>query len=72
MIGLFIHAAALVLLVCLWIVGDVEVRTKLVFTGIYAASWALLFVNVWALLGVQALLALVLWTMTFAGSRGRR
>jgi hypothetical protein len=66
MLGLVIHVTALVLLVCLWLVGDVEGRTKLVFTGLYVLTWVLLFVNVWALLGAQALFALVVGTMTFA------
>ena len=35
------------------------------WTGIYAASWLLLFVNPWFHLAAQAVVALVLWWATF-------
>lgn len=61
----------LVVIAC-WIVGDMEVRTKLIFTGLYVASWALLAVDPWICIGVQSVLGLVIGAFTFAGGRGRR
>jgi hypothetical protein len=56
---------ALVLLVCCWWVGDMEVRTKLILTLVYLLSWGLVFVGGWALVGGQAVLCIVLGLMTF-------
>ena len=42
---MFVGVLALVLLVCLWFVGEQEFRTKLILTGIYVAMWGLLFVG---------------------------
>jgi hypothetical protein len=39
---LFLTVLTLVLVICLWIVGDLEFRTKLVFTVLYVASFAFL------------------------------
>ncbi|HZY85694.1 MAG TPA: hypothetical protein VFE78_12745 [Gemmataceae bacterium] len=63
--GLVVLILAFVLLVACWWVGDLEFRTKLILTGIYAASWLLLFVNPWFHLAAQAVVALVLWWATF-------
>jgi hypothetical protein len=71
MIGLVVHLLALILLIACWLVGEQEPRTKLILTGIYVLSWLLAFVDVWALIGTQAVLALVLGALTFAGG-GRR
>ena len=40
---LFLIMLTLVLVICLWVVGDVEFRTKLILTLLYLASFALLF-----------------------------
>lgn len=68
--GLFVIILAFVLLIACWWVGDLEFRTKLILTGIYAASWLLIFVNGWFHIGAQALIALILWWATF-GPTGR-
>jgi hypothetical protein len=58
----------LVILVCFWILADFEVRTKLIWTGIYFASWLLLFLDFWAMLWTQMVITLILAAFTF----GRR
>jgi hypothetical protein len=63
--GLVVIVLAFVLLVVCWWMGDLEFRTKLILTGIYAASWLLIFVNGWLHLGAQALVAFILWWATF-------
>lgn len=68
--GLFVIILAFVLLIACWWVGDLEFRTKLILTGIYAASWSLIFVNGWLHIAAQALVALILWWATF-GPTGR-
>jgi hypothetical protein len=62
---LFVHLLALVLLVCCWAVGDMEVRTKLILTLVYVASWGLVFVGSYAVVGAQAVLSIILGLMTF-------
>jgi hypothetical protein len=63
--GLVVIVLALVLLVCCWIVGDMEVRTKLILTLLYILSWGLIFLGGFAVTGAQALLCIVLGLMTF-------
>jgi hypothetical protein len=40
----FVGALALVLLVCLWAVGEQEFRTKLILTVLYLVMWGVFFV----------------------------
>ena len=61
----FVGVLGLVLLICCWIVGDLEFRTKLILTVLYLGSWALIFVNVGLLISAQALLCIVLGFATF-------
>jgi len=68
--GLIVIILAFVLLAACWWMGDLEFRTKIILTAIYAASWLLIFVNPWLHIAAQALTALVLWWMTF-GPTGR-
>jgi hypothetical protein len=65
MIFLFVYVLALVLLVCCWAVGDVEFRTKLIWTLIYLGSWGLIFVSGTLVASAQALLCIILGFMTF-------
>ena len=65
---LFIHVLAFVLVVCCWLVGDLEIRTKLILTLLYLASWGLLLipsVGGYFVIAAQALLSIVLGWMTF-------
>ena len=68
---LIVYAGALVLLVACWLVGDLEVRTKAIFTAIYLATWALVFIDEFLVTVAQGILAGVLWWATF-GPTGRR
>jgi hypothetical protein len=70
--GLFVIVLAFVVLVCCWWMGDMEGRSKLIITLLYLASWALAFINGWFLIGVQALFALIVGTMTFGPDWGKR
>jgi len=40
---MFVYCLTLVLLVCLWWVGEQEFRTKLILTLVYAGLWGLVF-----------------------------
>jgi hypothetical protein len=40
---LFLTILTLILVTCLWVVGDVQFRTKVILTLLYLASFALLF-----------------------------
>jgi hypothetical protein len=62
---LFVYFLAVVLLVCCWAMGDMEVRTKLILTLLYLASWALLFASNHVVVAAQALLSIILGWMTF-------
>jgi hypothetical protein len=69
MIGLVVGVLTLVLLVCCWLIGDQEFRTKVIFTLVFLATGALAFIDIWLCTGAQALLSLVLWYSTFGPSR---
>jgi hypothetical protein len=71
MIGLVVFVLTLVLLVCCWLVGEHEFRTKVILTLVYLATWGLIFVDGWFIISAQALLSVVLWYSTF-GLPGRR
>ena len=58
-------ALALALLLCNWWIGEQETKTKVIVTGVYLLTWALVFVGFWAVTGAQAILAIVLGMMTF-------
>jgi hypothetical protein len=62
---LFVYVLAAVLLVCLWLFGEVEFRTKLVLTLLYGATWLLLLASPYAVLAAQALMAMILGGTTF-------
>ncbi len=68
--GIAVMVLAFVLLGACWFVGDLEFRTKVILTAIYLATWVFAFIDGWALLGAQALMAFVLWWATF-GPKGR-
>jgi hypothetical protein len=42
---MFVGVLAIVLLFCMWFVGEQEFRTKLILTVIYLAMWGLPFVS---------------------------
>jgi hypothetical protein len=67
--GLVISILGFVLLCACWFVGDAEFRTKVILTLVYLGSWVFLFIDPWALMGVQALVALVIWWVTFGPRR---
>jgi hypothetical protein len=69
---IFVGVLGLVLLICCWIVGDLELRTKLILTLLYLGSWALVFVNVGLLIAAQALMCIVLGFATFGPDLSRR
>jgi hypothetical protein len=69
---MFIPILAFVLLACTWALGDMEFRIKVLFTLLYAASWALLFVNGAALIVAQVILCIVMGYMTFGADFLRR
>jgi hypothetical protein len=69
---LFVYVLALVLLVCCWVIGDLEFRTKLIVTGVYLATWLLGFLSPYALVASQALFGAVVGLMTFGPDWGRR
>jgi hypothetical protein len=68
-IGLLIHALAFILLIAYWIVGDQEIKAKLIVTGVYVVTWLLIFISPELMLGAQALFALGVGAFTFAGIR---
>ena len=73
--GLFVAVLALVLLVATWIVGDQELRTKLILTGIYIGLWVFVFLDPtggWLMLAGQALYCVVVSYWTFGSRFGRR
>ena len=51
----FIYAMAAVLLIFSWTSNELELRTKLIMTVVYGASWAFLFLSPWAVVAAQAL-----------------
>jgi hypothetical protein len=69
---LVVYVLAFVLLVCCWVVGDLEFRTKLIVTGVYLVTWALGFLSPYALVASQALFCAVVGLMTFGPDWGRR
>jgi len=71
---IFVYILALVLLVCCWLIGDVEFRTKLIMTLLYLGTWGLIFVSGALVVSAQALLCIILGFMTFGADflGGRR
>ena len=72
MLFLFVSVMAFMLVVCLWLMGDVGVRAKAILTLIYLGSFALLFWNEYATTAVQALLSIIMGLTTFGADWGRR
>jgi hypothetical protein len=65
---LFTLVLLLVVLVFCWIWGDQSVMTKLIFTGLAAATFALCFfgeAGFWLRVAAQAILAMVIGGSTF-------
>ena len=62
---LFVFALTFTLLACCWAISDATLRTKLVMTFLYGASWLLLLVNASFVIAAQCLLAIVLGGLTF-------
>jgi hypothetical protein len=67
--GLFIVGVTLVLLTACWLVGDLELRTKVIFTAVYLATWVVYVFNGWACVGLQTILSLVIFFKTFGPGR---
>jgi hypothetical protein len=65
--SLFVIVLGLVLVVCLWIVGDVDFRFKVILTTLYFGSFGLLFVTAYpfAFMVSQCLLVAVIGAATF-------
>ena len=68
-LGLFAVGVTLVLLTACWLVGDVETRTKVIFTVVYLATWVVYTFNGWAFIGLQTILSLVIYLKTFGHGR---
>jgi hypothetical protein len=66
---LIVYITAVVVLVACWVVGDLEVRTKLILTGVYLATWAFGFLDPIVVVAAQFVFIVVLWAMTFGPSR---
>ena len=64
--GLFVVTVTLVLLTACWLVGDLEFRTKVIFTVLYLLTWVVYAFNGWACVGLQTILSLVIFFKTFA------
>ena len=65
-IYLFVLVMAFGLLICNWWVGEQETHTKLIVTAVYVASWLpILFIGLWAVIAIQALIVIVVGMMTF-------
>jgi hypothetical protein len=62
---LFVFALTFILLACCWAISDATLRTKLVMTFLYGASWLLLLANAAFVIVAQCLLAIVLGGLTF-------
>jgi hypothetical protein len=64
---IWVYVFALGCLICCWIWGDLEERTKVIFTFLYLASWGLLFLENFAFLFTvaQCLLVIVIGWATF-------
>jgi hypothetical protein len=69
---LFVYFLALVLLGACWLVAEAEVRTKVILTLVYAASWALLMLSPYFLVAAHALYSIVVGMITFGPNMGRR
>jgi hypothetical protein len=65
MLFLFVYAFAFVLLVACWLVGDMEGRTKVIYTLVYLATWALMFWTPYAVIATQAFFIIVLGLAAF-------
>lgn len=65
--SLFVLVLGLVLIVCLWIVGDVEFRLKVILTALYLGSFGLLFATAYpfAFMVSQCILVAVIAVATF-------
>jgi hypothetical protein len=75
MIPLFLGALGLVLLICMWAVGEQEFRTKLIMTGLYVALWVFWIFDPtggWIAVAAKALWCLVAGYGTFGSRFGRR
>ncbi|HZY85693.1 MAG TPA: hypothetical protein VFE78_12740 [Gemmataceae bacterium] len=64
-LAVLIVTATLALLVACWLIGDLEPRTKVILTVVYLASWVVAIFNVWAFIGVQAMVSLAIFLKTF-------
>jgi hypothetical protein len=67
--GLFVVSVTLVLLTACWLVGDLEFRTKVIFTVAYLLTWVVYAFNGWACVGMQTILSLVIFLKTFGHGR---
>ncbi len=56
---------ALVLIVCVWVFGDVDLWAKLVLTALYLASWTLLLWSPWIMFSAHSLLSIVFGAVAF-------
>src|SRR5262245_49746184 len=65
MLGIGVQVLAFVLVSVLWLVGEAEFRTKVILTGLYLASWLLIFAGGLLLVAAQGLLAVILWYASF-------
>ena len=70
MLGLALLILNLILLVCCWLMGDAEFRTKVIFTIVFLLTLGWVILEPWTGMVAQGCLAGVLWWLTF-GPRGR-
>lgn len=71
---LFVYVLAFLVLVAAWLMGDMQIITKVVFTLLYFASWIITIWSPEAVVAVQAVLTIILGIMTFGADAfgGRR
>jgi hypothetical protein len=68
-IGHLVEYVTLLLLVLYWILTDIQVRTKVIWSVVYAASWALLFLSAGLHFVAQTILAAFFLYATFGPER---
>ncbi len=56
---------ALVLIICVWIFGDVDLPAKLFLTIVYLASWGLLLWHPSLIVAAHALLSIIFGAVAF-------
>jgi hypothetical protein len=69
MYGLFLSVLAFVLRICCWLMGDCELRTKIIMTVLFVLMQGLVFISGWLLLAALVPYCAFPWWLTFGGPR---